>query len=143
MAKDKKDKLTAKQQRFVNFYEGNATEAAEFAGYKHPRKQGSRLLTKVDILNAIVDREKKRTSGKIADRQERQEFWTKAMRDDKLDMKDRNKSSELLAKSEADFIKKVEWEDKTKLRPKTEEERELLQKMGHFLVKKLVMDDES
>lgn len=31
----------------------NATEAAEIAGYAHPRQQGSRLLSNVDISTAI------------------------------------------------------------------------------------------
>jgi phage terminase small subunit len=48
--------LTPKQERFVQEYlrDLNATAAAERAGYKQPRSQGSRLLTKVDIQEAIV-----------------------------------------------------------------------------------------
>jgi phage terminase small subunit len=50
--------LTRKQQRFVEEYLAtwNATRAAEVAGYAHPRQQGSRLLTHVDIAAAIDER---------------------------------------------------------------------------------------
>ena len=105
---DKARKFTAKQQRFIDFYDGNATKAAKKAGFANPRRQGNRLLTKVDILSAIQEREKKRTKGPIATREERQEFWTKAMRNTDIDIKDRLKSSELMGKSEADFTEKIE-----------------------------------
>lgn len=47
--------LNWRQSRFVaEFVEhGNATRAAESAGYSHPKQQGSRLLTHVDVIAAI------------------------------------------------------------------------------------------
>lgn len=49
--------LTHKQRLFVDEYlgaaNGNATRAAERAGYSSPRTQGSRLLTNVDIQAAL------------------------------------------------------------------------------------------
>lgn len=49
--------LTPRQQRFVDAYlgdaDGNATRAAEAAGYAWPDKQGSQLLGKTRIKNAI------------------------------------------------------------------------------------------
>ena len=47
--------LNWKQSKFVaEFVEcGNATQAAQAAGYSHPKQQGSRLLTHVDVKAAI------------------------------------------------------------------------------------------
>ena len=50
--------LNHKRQKFVEEYLKcwNATKAAQEAGYKFPRRQGSRLLTDVDINNLIKER---------------------------------------------------------------------------------------
>tara|TARA_Y100001972_G_scaffold108343_1_gene138281 strand:- start:252 stop:695 length:444 start_codon:yes stop_codon:yes gene_type:complete len=47
--------LNWRQSKFVaEFVEhGNATQAAQTAGYSHPKQQGSRLLTHVDVQAAI------------------------------------------------------------------------------------------
>ena len=47
--------LNWRQSKFVaEFVEhGNATQAAQAAGYSHPKQQGSRLLTHVDVQAAI------------------------------------------------------------------------------------------
>lgn len=66
--------LTPKQQRFVAEYlvDLNATKAAARAGYTAAtaRQQGSRLLTNVDIANAVADGAAQRLakSGLTADR---------------------------------------------------------------------------
>ncbi len=119
--------LTVKQQRFVDYYDGNATQAAEKAGYKNPRSMGSENLTKPDIQHALKTRENRRREGHIADREERQAFWTKILRGKETQpavvgtdgegnsivtdippkMTDRLKASELLGKSEADFTDKL------------------------------------
>ena len=58
--------LNEREQRFVDAYigeaAGNATKAAELAGYspKTARQLGSRLLTKVDIRDAVQARQTKR-----------------------------------------------------------------------------------
>jgi len=43
----------------------------------------------------------------IATKEERQRFWTQAMRDPKVDMKHRLKASELLAKTQGDYADEV------------------------------------
>ena len=52
-----KNKLTTKQQRFVDFYDGNATEACRKAGYKGNEKTlaqvGAENLRKPYIIRAI------------------------------------------------------------------------------------------
>lgn len=47
--------LNWRQSKFVaEFVEhGNATQAAQAAGYSHPKQQGSRLLTHVDVKAGI------------------------------------------------------------------------------------------
>lgn len=53
-------KLTTKERLFVEYFLGesffNATDAARRAGYKHPNKQGPRMLVKVGIHDAIKGR---------------------------------------------------------------------------------------
>ena len=52
-------RLSPKRELFVNNYlanGGNGTKAAAEAGFKHPRQQGSRLLTFVDIQERIKQR---------------------------------------------------------------------------------------
>ena len=101
--------LTVKQQRFVECYNGNATEAAIQAGYspKWAHKFASNLMGKNrQIADAIKEREGKRVNSLIATREERQSFWTAIMRDEETELKDRLRASELLAKSEADFLER-------------------------------------
>jgi len=118
--------LTTKQQRFVDFYDGNATDAARKAGYKGNTltlgQVGDQNLKKINIVHALRKREDKRNNPHIATREERQAFWTRVLRGEELSsviigagkaqrvemcgpkMPDRLKASELLGRSEADFI---------------------------------------
>ncbi len=102
--------LTVKQRRFVEAYDGNATAAAIVAGYsqKTARSMGQQLLTKLDIQKAIQAREARRIEETIAGRVERQEFWTKVMRDNDEAIAARLKAAELLGRSEGDFIERRE-----------------------------------
>ena len=100
--------LTPKESAFVDAYDGNGVDACRKAGYAGNEKtlavQSSRLLRKANVREALDARQKAQRSGLIADRQERQEFWTAAMKDPGGEMRDRLKASELLGRSEADFI---------------------------------------
>ena len=102
--------LNARQRAFVEAYCGNATEAAITAGYskKTAASIGERLLRNVEIKEALKEREKERLSSLIATREERQRFWTSMMRDEDRKEADRLKASELLAKSEGDFLDRAE-----------------------------------
>lgn len=102
--------LNARQRAFVEAYCGNATEAALQAGYspKTARFIGAQLLTKLNIQEALKEREDKRLASLIATREERQRFWTTLMRDEDRKEVDRLKASELLAKSEGDFLERRE-----------------------------------
>jgi 2-phospho-L-lactate guanylyltransferase (CobY/MobA/RfbA family) len=102
--------MTDKQQKFIDCYCGDIKEAADKAevSYGYARN----LMTKTDILEAIKNRQDTEIRPKdIADRQERQEFWSKMMRDTSEDAKDRLKASELLGKSEADFTDNLHVKD--------------------------------
>lgn len=98
-------KFTVKQRKFIEYYNGNASEAARLAGYskKTAYSIGNFLLKNIEISRAIKRREEKRNAPKIASRQERQEFWSEVFRADDEDMRNRLKAAELLGRSEADF----------------------------------------
>jgi phage terminase small subunit len=102
--------LTMKMQAFVEAYCGNATEAALKAGYSpmSAYSQGQRLLKNVEVKAAIAARQAPSSAARIADRQERQSFWTHVMRDPDEDMRNRLRAAELLGKSECDFAERVE-----------------------------------
>jgi len=116
MAGGRPTKLTAKQQAFVDAYEGNATEAAMKAGYSKntARFIGAENLTKPNIIAALHARQDKPRAQVIATREERQAFWTRVLLGTELEagepptMANRLKASELLGRSEADFTEKIE-----------------------------------
>jgi phage terminase small subunit len=109
------EKLTEKQRRFVEAYmgeaAGNATEAAKLAGYKGNnatlRAIASENLTKPNIASAVAERVE--SDPRVWGREQLQRFWTEVAegkyQDEKLD---RLRGSELLAKSQAMFVQKVE-----------------------------------
>ena len=102
--------LTTKQKRFIELYDGNAAAAARAAGYseKSARIIAKQLMDDPRIAAGIRAREDKRNARDIASMNERKRFWTAAMRDGSLDMKARLRASELLGKSEGDFIDRKE-----------------------------------
>lgn len=99
---------------------GNATKAAELAGYSKvgAAVQGSKLLRKAKITNAIAERAN--ADPLVADREEMQRFWTALMRGQQwtpqkkgrrrkaVPLHDRLRASELLGKSQALFVQKHE-----------------------------------
>lgn len=118
--------LTPKQQAFVDAYDGNATEAARKAGYKGNDVTlgavGAENLKKPLIANAIKDRQENRQKSTIATREERQAFLTRVIRGEEKEevvlgdqvvevapkMSDRLKATDLLCKSEGDFLTRVD-----------------------------------
>lgn len=112
MAKEKQPRgLSVKQRRFIQAYDGNATAAAIAAGYspKTARLQGHKNITKDNILEAIQSRENKRMKSTILTREERQAFWSDIIRnEDEKNIMAKLKASELLAKSEGDFLDRHE-----------------------------------
>ncbi len=96
-----------KQQRFVDAYEGNATEAARIAGYKHPNKQGPKLLVKVGICEAIEKRHNPARQARLMDIQERQECLAEIAKDAPILCVECGKKIELATKN-GDRIKAVD-----------------------------------
>lgn len=105
------DGLTEKQRRFCEEYAangGNALAAAKASGYKQPNQQSSENLEKPSIKSALEALRKETTSKAICTREERQAFWTAIMRDAGEKTTDRLKASELMGKSQADFLDRVD-----------------------------------
>jgi phage terminase small subunit len=106
--------LTERERRFVEQFmaSGNATKAAEKAGYskKTSSQIGYRLLRKVQIQRAIADRAENDPA--VWTREQRQQFWTAIARGaaayEGATLRDRLKASELLGRSQADFIERHE-----------------------------------
>lgn len=104
--------LSAKQLRFIAAYAGNGTEAARQAGYRGSDNTLAQVarenLRHPQIREAIRAREQSELRPLVANRQQRQTFWTRVMTDEEQDVYARLKASELLGRSEADFKEKVE-----------------------------------
>lgn len=102
--------LSTKQKRFIAAYNGNATAAAIEAGYstKNADKIGGQLMKNPRIVAAIRARENERNAEAIATREERQRFFTAIMRDEGQPTRERLRATELLGKSEGDFVERQE-----------------------------------
>lgn len=100
--------LTPRQKRFIDVYAGNATEAARIAGYKNANVYANQLLRNPEIVAAIRARENERSATEIMTREQRQIFWSSLVRDEAQKTMDRLRASELLAKSEGDFLDRHE-----------------------------------
>ncbi len=113
-------KLTIKQVRFVEFYNGNGYEAAKRAGYKGNYETlsvvASENLKKPYILEALGKREKKRNASGILSVTEIQEKWSKIIRgtnkDKEFDSKDIMKAMHDLTKSHGGFLDRIEADNK-------------------------------
>lgn len=104
---------------------GNATQAARLAGYKGSEitlaTTGHEVLRNPKVAAAIAERVAQDPA--IATREARQAWWSKVMDDPKGDMKDRLRASELLGKSQADFIARQQVEHSGSLAmPETKDE---------------------
>ena len=69
---DKVKRLNLRQQKFVDHYlsTGNATRAADYAGYRHPNVQAFRLLDNISVkasIEAIRDNMSKDSEARRAD----------------------------------------------------------------------------
>ena len=98
--------LTAKREVFCHEYQldSNGTQAAIRAGYsaKTANEQAARLLANVNVKQEISRIRAGLRVKHVADRVERQEFWTDTMKT-APNMSDRLRASELLGKSQGDF----------------------------------------
>lgn len=101
--------MNIRQQRFCEYYcgecRGNATEAMIRAGYspKYAGTNADKLLKNTNVRNYIVEINAKITKSNIASIEDIQLFWTEVVNNPKVQMKDRLKASELLAKCKGMF----------------------------------------
>lgn len=103
--------LTTRQKRFIEVFNGNVVESARLAGYseQYALKQAHITLGRNRIIQqAIQERERNRQEPLIATREERQKFWTSVMLDESAEMQHRLKAAELLGRSEADFMERLQ-----------------------------------
>ena len=104
------EKLSRREQTIMNYKAngGNMKQAMTDAGYSETyADKNSRYLLGI-IGEQIKIEQNTIKSDKIKSVQEIQEWWSENMDDDSLDMKDRIRCSENLAKSQGAFIEKVE-----------------------------------
>ena len=110
-------KLNARDKKFADEYirTGKIIESAIKAGFAEStaRDRVAEWLSpnsksaKTSVLEYINEINRKIEKEKIADAKEIQEFWTKTFRDEEVEMKDRIKTSELLAKVQGAFIENI------------------------------------
>ncbi|MDK7722502.1 terminase small subunit [Peptoniphilus lacrimalis] len=110
-------KLNARDKKFADEYirTGKIIESAIKAGFAEStaRDRAAEWLNpnsksaKLSVLEYINELNKKIEKEKIADAKEIQEFWTKTFRDEKVEIKDRIKTSELLARVQGMFIENI------------------------------------
>ncbi|MDQ0091656.1 phage terminase small subunit [Paenibacillus anaericanus] len=108
--------MNERQKRFADEYimSGNIEQSAVRAGYSKAYSRGNahKLVANVSIKEYIEDRNKEIECEKIADMKEIKRFWTKTFRSDEVEMKDRLKASEFIAKTNGAFIDKVQHSGK-------------------------------
>jgi len=119
--------LTVLQKRFVEVFDGNGVSSAKKAGYKGNKNAlaviAHRNLKNPEIVKLIKTKEERRVRGHIMNRMERQEFWTKVALDEEQSMTDRLRAVADLAKSEGDFLTRIEVSDDLSDRMKEAERR--------------------
>lgn len=127
-------KIGKKLRDFIQCYDGDDLNSMRLAGYSgtdtYLRAKCKRFLEDVDVVEALKSRDTyiKSRQQMIATRQERQAFWTHLMRNedpdarpeydnngvikptDNVPLSQRMKASELLGKSETDFVDRVQLE---------------------------------
>lgn len=112
--------MTQRQRLFAENYmqSGNVMQAAIAAGYSesYAKSRGYELLENVGIKAFLQQRNREIANAKIADMAEINEFWTRIMRDEENDLRDRLKASELRAKVQGAFIDRVELDTKEPLK---------------------------
>lgn len=104
------DKLTAKQRAWIDYYKQGKTaaEAARLTGYRGNNSDVIGSQNVVKLSKYIADRDELLDRDRVADMAEINEFWSDTMRNDKADIKDRLKASELRARSIGAFIERRE-----------------------------------
>lgn len=119
-------RLTEKQRKFVEEFNGNAAKAAAAAGYKNPQVAAAQIL-RLDIIREAIKMKAEREERalqeftkeevkkrRVLTRLELQEFWSLTVLDESQDMTHRLRAAEALAKSKAMFIDRMDVTSKGK-----------------------------
>lgn len=105
-------RITARQAAFCRGVAAgkSATQAAKEAGYSqaYANRQASQLLDNPLVRAELETLNRQIAAPEIATIAHRQTWWTQVMRDETRDMKARLRASELLGRSQGDFIEKVD-----------------------------------
>lgn len=129
--KPKPRTLTPKQLNFIALYNGNGVDSARLSGYGGSDASLAVIayenLRNPQIVLGIRKRQDVEPEVNIAPRSARQKFWTKVLSDPKSSMNNRLKASELLGKSEGDFIDVIKIPDPVKVTVITATEEQLEQ----------------
>lgn len=110
--------LTPMMQKFADYYlqTANATQSVVLAGYSvNPSKKSYELLRHPTIVayieernRAIAKKSEKEDNKKLATILNIKNFWSDIMFNENMEIKDRLKASELLAKTYGLFIDKIQ-----------------------------------
>lgn len=111
--------LTPKQITFCEEYSsngGHGSNAAEAAGYGNPGVASTRNLKKEKIRKALVALNAPKRKNGILTKEERQRIWSDIANDTSEKTQDRLKATELLGRSQGDFLDRVvvSFEDEVK-----------------------------
>ena len=127
-------RLTQKQKKFCDYYikTGVGAEAARLAGYKKSNCDNMAVenLRKPMLREYIEKQIEKLDSERIATMKEVSEFITGIIRDEKVEMKDRLKATDMFIKTRGGYLERVEHSGKIDIKKDfskmTDEELELL-----------------
>lgn len=102
--------LSKKQLAFIDLYDGNLEESAIKAGYNpiSAKRTAIRNMHNATIRHLIQQKREAEIKPQVISRIERQVYWSNIMRDETNPLRDRLRASELLARSEGDFLDRVE-----------------------------------
>lgn len=102
-------KLGEKQRRFVEVFNGDSEQSARLAGYSDPADAARSLMSNEAVRDALYRKRRPlEREGIVAGRQDRLAFWSRVMDDEAQEMSVRLRASELLAKSDGDFVERRE-----------------------------------
>ncbi len=110
-ADGQKKGLNLRQYKFVAAFAGDALKAYLAAGYKDGRSAATsalHLLANPKVAAAIRARDGTPEMKAVLTRIERQQLWTRWALNEELDLGHRLRASELLGKSQCDFVERLD-----------------------------------
>lgn len=106
----KHGELTNRQLAFIEAYDGDATATAARIGMS--KSYALKLMMRPAVRAAIAKRDDGKPSKHVLARIDRQRYWTRVILDENESTAMRLRASELLGKSEGDFLIRHEISDR-------------------------------